>query len=342
MKTYLDEKNGSKEFKAKDAGMQRVINEALFILDCLGLPLEGSSSRSLEKMALAFLATVGVASSKDWPTAKDLKSGRTLKTREMIIYINENFAEKISPGSYDDIRRKALLLPHLAEIIVNSKPNAAQNDSTRGYALNPAYTDLIRSFSPDTEWAEEARAFMADRVSLAAIMSGKRDLEKIQVKLPQGKEIAFSQGKHNLLQKAVIDEFLTRYGYGADVLYVGDTADKDLVLEKEKLEGLKFFELDHGKLPDIVAYCADKNWLYLIEAVHSSGPISEERKIQLERLTAQCTAEIVYVTAFLDKETYRKFAKDIAWETEVWIAGSPDHLIHFNGGKFLGPYKKNG
>jgi adenine-specific DNA-methyltransferase len=44
------------------------------------------------------------------------------------------------------------------------------------------------------------------------------------------------------------------------------------------------------------------------------------------------------VTAFPDRVTFRKFAKDIAWETEVWIADNPDHMIHFNGDKFLGPY----
>ena len=52
-----------------------------------------------------------------------------------------------------------------------------------------------------------------------------------------------------------------------------------------------------------------------------------------------CLAELIFITAFLDRTTYRKFAKDIAWETEVWIADAPEHMIHFNGDKFLGPYK---
>ncbi|MFS2517149.1 MULTISPECIES: BsuBI/PstI family type II restriction endonuclease [Parabacteroides] len=28
---------------------------------------------------------------------------------------------------------------------------------------------------------------------------------------------------------------------------------------------------------------------------------------------------------------------DIAWETEVWIAENPGHMIHFNGDRFIGP-----
>jgi len=123
---------------------------------------------------------------------------------------------------------------------------------------------------------------------------------------------------------------------------VGDTADKFLCIEKAKLKALNFFELAHGELPDVVAYSKAKNWLYLIEAVHSSGPISPLRLLELQQLTVNCTADIVFVTAFLNRETFRKFAPDIAWETEVWIAANPDHLIHFDGERFLGPYKKSG
>ena len=110
-------------------------------------------------------------------------------------------------------------------------------------------------------------------------------------------------------------------------------------MEKEYLESLNFFELSHEELPDVVAYSRTKNWLYLIEAVHSSGPISEIRLLQLKKLTERCKADIVYVTAFLDRAKFRQFMAEIAWETEVWIADNPDHLVHFNGDKFLGPYK---
>jgi len=101
---------------------------------------------------------------------------------------------------------------------------------------------------------------------------------------------------------------------------------------------LNFFEISHEELPDIIAYSPVKNWLYLIEAVYSSGPISEIRLLQLQKLTKNCYAEIIYVTAFQTRSKFRQFMADIAWETEVWIADSPDHLIHFNGDRFLGPY----
>jgi len=141
------------------------------------------------------------------------------------------------------------------------------------------------------------------------------------------------------LQKLIIEEFLPRYGNGAELLYVGDTANKYLHLDKTQLEKLNFFEISHEELPDVIAYSKEKNWLYLIEAVHSSGPISEVRLLQLKQLTKNCTADLVYITAFLNKQKFRQFIAEIAWETEVWIAENPDHLVHFNGEKFLGPYK---
>lgn len=163
-------------------------------------------------------------------------------------------------------------------------------------------------------------------------------MNRVPVLLPGGAALEFSLGEHNLLQKAIIEEFLPRYGYGAEVLYVGDTANKSLHYSAERLKALNFAELAHGELPDVVAYSAEKDWIYLIEAVHTSGPIDPIRKLKLELLAKNCSAGLVFVTAFLDRLTFRKYVADIAWETEVWIADAPDHLIHWNGDKFLGPH----
>ena len=158
--------------------------------------------------------------------------------------------------------------------------------------------------------------------------------------LTDGHKLSFSAGAHNLLQKNIIEKFLPLYGFGAEVLYVGDTEKKNLYQNTNQLNALQFFELAHDKLPDVVAYSEQKNWLYLIEAVTTANPIDELRRQTLVQLTNQCTANVIFITAFPDRITYRQFAKDIAWETEVWIADSPEHMIHFNGDKFLGPYAK--
>ncbi|NEQ81667.1 MAG: restriction endonuclease [Moorea sp. SIO2I5] len=323
----------------KSQQLKQLINEALYIISKLGVPLEGLSQRCLERIAMAFLAVANVKSSSDWANVKGYDGSHSLRTREIINYWNSHFYENISDSSYDDIRRKDLKLLVLSGIIISSagNPNAARNDSRRSFALSTEYAPLIKGFKVNS-WETDIEDFLANKVTLKEKLSSKRNVTLIPISFPSGRRYEFSPGKHNQLQKAVIEEFLPRYGYGAEVLYIGDTANKFLHLEKERLEELNFFELSHGELPDIVAYSKQKNWLYLIEAVYSSGAISPVRLLELKKLTEQCTVDSIFVTAFLDRNTFRQFAPDIAWETEVWIADAPDHLIHFNGDKFLGPY----
>ncbi len=324
-------------FRSKNGEVQRLIIEAINALTILGIPFDGFTWRRIERIAMVFLATGQINTSEGWENIKDLHDGINMTTRDIIKYINEYFEEKISSGSYDDIRRKDLKLLVIGEVVLRTNENLARNDSTRGYAINPAITANLRSVGK-AGWKDRLQEATSRITTATEKLNTTRQIQQIPVILPGGFELNLSPGEHNELQKAIIEELLPRYGYGAEVLYVGDTADKFLVLNAIKLKELNFFELSHGELPDIVAYSESKNWLYLIEAVHSSGPISENRLLELKRLTKDCVADIVYITAFLDRAKFRSWVKDIAWETEVWIAETPDHLVHFNGVKFLGPY----
>lgn len=326
----------SKTFGKKSRATQNLINTTLFILECFGIPLD-ATPRRLEKMAIAFLACGDVKTIKDLNKIKDSTTDYSPKTREIINYVNGNFGENISSGSYDDIRRKDLKLLLVAGIVLRSSPNSATNDSTRGYTISPIYADLIRSYG-GKNWQQDVKTSLEKIEPLNKKLRREREINKIEVILPSGVNLEFSIGEHNDFQKAIIEGFLPRYGHGAEVLYVGDTSNKYLHLQKERLDELNFFEISHQELPDVIAYSKSKNWIYLIEAVHSSGPISETRLIQLQHLTANCKADIVYVTAFSNRAKFRSYATDIAWETEVWIADNPDHMVHFNGDKFMGPY----
>lgn len=311
-----------------------MINEALDILESVGVPMNSKSERGLERMAVCFLAVAGVT--KDWSKAKE---NANLKSRDIIRIVNENFEENISSGSYDDIRRKDLKLLVLADIVINSGvgKGSATNDPTRGYALHPDFKELVVKYKTPN-WIKSLKAFNKNRPSLALILSRQRTLSKIPVKLPNGKPIELSLGEHNVLQKAIVEEFLPRFGADCEVLYIGDTSNKILHIEEAELKKLKFFELLHDELPDIIAFNRKNNWLYLIEAVHSSGPMSETRVLELKKMLKDCNSELIFVTGFLTRSDFKKWMLEVAWETEVWIADNPDHLVHFNGHKFLGAY----
>ena len=152
-----------------------------------------------------------------------------------------------------------------------------------------------------------------------------------------GQEFTFSPGEHNQLQKAIIEEFSTRFAPNSQCLYVGDTIEKDLVKNTDKLRALGFEITLHDKIPDVVLYSEEKNWIYFIESVTSVGPMDPKRIKEINEMTQNITAGKIFVTAFLDFKTFKKFSEALAWETEVWIADMPDHMIHLNGDKFLGP-----
>ncbi|MDI9334091.1 MAG: BsuBI/PstI family type II restriction endonuclease [Cytophagales bacterium] len=319
--------------------IQQLTTEALEILETLGIPTQSQTVRRREKMAKAFAALADIKLPGTWTNAKDDLVGYRLRSREIINFMNLYLGEKIADSSYDDIRREDLVLPVEAFIVLKSakNPNANTNDGTRGYALNPAAAEAIRHYGTK-QWLTKVEIFLAGRQTLAQEMARKRDLARIPIVLNNRDSFVFSAGAHNLLQKNIIEEFLPLYGCGAEVLYVGDTEKKNLYQNTKQLKALQFFELAHDKLPDVVAYSKQKNWLYLIEAVTTANPIDELRRRTLTQLTSQCSASVIFITAFPNRATYRKFAKDIAWETEVWIADAPEHMIHFNGHKFLGPY----
>ena len=171
---------------------------------------------------------------------------------------------------------------------------------------------------------------MENHDSLVDLYASKRTMRKMPVKI-NGEDFTFSPGKHNQLQKAIIEEFSPRFAPNSECLYVGDTTEKDLVKNVDKLRALGFEITLHDKMPDVVLYSEDKDWLYFIESVTSVGPMKPKRIKEIEEMTTGVTAGKIYVTAFLDFKTFKHFSEFLAWETEVWIADMPDHMIHLNG-----------
>lgn len=147
-----------------------------------------------------------------------------------------------------------------------------------------------------------------------------------------------SPGGQNVLVEQIINEFAPRFTPEGTLIYVGDTDEKFAHFDKQGLSALGVEMDTHGKMPDVIVHYTKRNWLVLIEAVTSHGPVNPKRKVELETLFKGSRAGIVFVTAFLSRKAMLEYLPEISWETEVWIADSPSHLIHFNGERFLGPY----
>jgi hypothetical protein len=216
-------------------------------------------------------------------------------------------------------------------------PRRPVNSPKAAYQISPEALALVRSFG-SVNWKPNLVVYLTGRETLATRYAQEREQRMIPVQIAPGSEIHISPGDHSLLIKAIIEDFAPRFVPGSILAYVGDTGEKWGYFDEILLTRLGVVVDGHGKMPDVVIYYPDRNWLLLVESVTSHGPVDGKRHAELMRLFSGSTAGLVYVTAFPTKSVMARYLSEIAWETEVWVAEAPSHLIHFNGIRFLGPY----
>ncbi|TRL37606.1 restriction endonuclease [Methylosinus sporium] len=310
------------------------VEEAQEILRTLGLP----AAQQNDNAGYTLLGLCGVGPDDPWSAAK--RERRTI-SKGIMDHMRDKFGRKIAENTRETVRRQALhqfVQAHIADYNP-FEPGLPTNSPRAHYAVTDDALAAIRTFGTP-KWKEAARKFVDEHGALTVLYSPEREQRKVPITLPDGQEIRLSPGKHNEVQKAIVEEFAPRFAPGSELLYMGDTAKKNLVVNEKALADLGIPITEHDKLPDVVLFDRTRGWLFLVEAVTSHGPVSPKRIVELEAMLKGCKAGFVYVSAFPDMAEFKKHAKEIAWETEVWLADVPDHLIHFNGDRFFGPRKR--
>jgi hypothetical protein len=319
---------------------QEKLTQAKQILVSLGLPKQQCNDRS----AWVLLSLANVKPTDSWQEA----TAPLLPTVYIMAFIRNQYGMDYKPNSRETIRRQTLHQFEQARIVDRNRDNPARptNSKDNNYSLNQHIIDILVQF-PQGNWLDKVQEYKATTATLQAQYERQLNKHKIPITLADNSVINLSPGKHNQLHADIIHQFCSRFiGESGKLLYIGDTASsrneggKLMHLESEYLLTLGVPPMSHDELPDVIVYDEKRQWLFLIEAVTSHGPISPKRWIELEEAFEQCTVGLVYVTAFPNQALFRKNAADIAWETEVWIADNPDHMIHFNGDRFLGPHQK--
>lgn len=293
------------------------------LLSQLGLP----KAQQGDLCAYVILAMAGIKPQMAFAKA----TNNWIRIHDIIQFTNEHYGRTYAENSRETFRKTALHHFRTAALVEDN--GEATNSPNYRWRLTAEFLGVIQEHGKSKT---KLKSFCSNHDSLTEIYASKKKMQKMPVKI-NGTDFDFSAGKHNQLQKAIIEEFAPRFAANSECLYVGDTAEKDLVKNVEQLAALGFEITLHDKMPDVVLYKADANWIYFIEAVTSVGPMDPKRIGEIEAMTGGVTAGKIYITAFPDFATYKKFAQQIAWETEVWIAEMPDHMIHLNGDKFLGP-----
>ncbi len=307
------------------------IADALQVLENIGMPGAQQNDRS----ALCLLALLDLKKGKSWADAKNPFVGIT----PMMEFARDHYGKQYAPNSRETFRRQTIHQLVAAGIALYNPDDPARpvNSPKAVYQIEGDTLTLMRSFGT-AAWNKNLAEYLKTRQTLTARYAKERDMKKLPVKLATGETIRLSPGAHSELIKAIIEEFAARFVPGGVLIYAGDTGEKWGYFDKELLAKLGVTVDGHGKMPDVVLYYPKREWLLLVESVTSHGPVDGKRHKELARLFAKSKAGLVYATAFPSRAIMARYLGEIAWETEVWCADAPSHLIHFNGERFLGPY----
>ena len=314
---------------------QQKIDQALAILKALGMPRGQQNERS----ALTLLAILDLKPSGKW-----IKLARPLTGITPIMdYAREHYGREYKPNTRETFRRQTMHQFVEAGIARYNPDDPARpvNSPNACYQISDEAFSVILTYGT-AAWQPTLETYLEGQKTLAAKWARHRQMQMVPIKLAPDKEIRLTPGAHSELIKDIITEFAPRFAPGAEVIYVGDTGEKAGYFEQQRLAGLGVTIDRHGKMPDLVLYFAANDWLLLIESVTSHGPVDAKRYNELTELFDGAAPGLVYVTAFPSRAIMAKYLGDISWETEVWCADAPTHLIHFNGERFLGPYERVG
>ena len=310
---------------------KRKVEATIGVLKALNAPKAQCNERS----ALTLLALLDLSPTAEWSSSSNPRRGVT----EIMDWMAATYRKEYAPNTRETIRRFTLhQLIVMGLVILNpDDPGRPPNSPKNVYQVEPSALELLQTFGTD-DWAKNLSDYLDSIQGKNRLREAARSLAQIPVQLPDGRTLQLTGGGQNVLIKEIIEQFAPRFTPGGHLIYVGDAGEKHLLNDEPYLAKLGVTIDRHGKMPDVVIHFQEKNWLVLVEAVTSHGPVNLLRHTQLKDLFTASTAGLVFVTAFLDRQSMREYLPEIAWETEVWVADAPDHLIHFNGSRFLGPY----
>jgi hypothetical protein len=309
---------------AKVASARRVLSQLNF-----------DPERCNERSALVLLALLGLGPGTPWNQA----ANEARRTVQILDWIREKYGRNYAPNTREAIRRFSLQQFIEAALVEENhdKPDRPINSPKWCYRISPRALALLRTLE-EPNFPDRLREYLIEVPGLMEIYAKYRELQRIPVTLPDGNAVTLSPGGQNVLLKKIVEDFCSYFTPGGRVLYIGDADSKWAVFEEQLLRGLGVVVNQHGKMPDLVVYMENRNWLILVEAASTHGPVDSKRHGELASLFEKSTAGLVYVSCFESREDMRRYLAQISWETEVWCADNPTHLIHFNGERFLGPY----
>jgi len=306
------------------------IEEGIEILKLLGLPKAQLNNRS----SLTLLTLLNLKKDDEWINAEK----NAIRIHDVLSFVRKNYGVIYAENTRETIRRQTIHQFEHAGLVIKNHDNPLRptNSPKTNYIISDEALETVRKFNTN-DWEDALKEFKKNKSTLIELYGDKIEKTKLNLDI-DGIGVNFSPGKHNKLQIEILTIFKNEFCKNTHVVYVGDTANKLLYMNKEIISNLGIPLTKHDKLPDILLYDEESNILFLIEAVTSHGPLSSKRRIELEDTFKNSKAKKIFITAFPNFSEFKKHAMDISWDTEVWISDNPSHMIHFNGSNFFSIY----
>jgi hypothetical protein len=274
------------------------LKEARAILLDLGLP----KAQQNERTALCLLALLNVTPETAWSKAESPRIGIT----PIMDWARENYGKDYAPNTRETVRRQSMHQFVQAGVCLYNpdRPERPVNSPHAVYQISPELLKVLRTYGT-AEYKGRLEEYLSVYKTLAEKYARERAVAMVPLRIKDCVEIRLSAGDHSLLIKAIVEEFAPRFTPGGRLVYVGDTGDKYGYFDVDLFAELGVRLDNHGKLPDVVIYAEENNWLFLIESVTSHGPVDSKRHTELGQLFAKCTAGRVYVSAFPNRKVWQ-------------------------------------
>ncbi|PKV04764.1 BsuBI/PstI family type II restriction endonuclease [Bifidobacterium pseudolongum] len=288
-----------------------------------------------ERSAMTLLALLHLKPGDEWCDA----TAPMLTTRGIMDWIRDYFGVAYKPNTRETIRRFTLHQFIIAKLVEENadKPDRPINSPNWNYRVTADAFEVLQQRNKPV-FEKLVKHFLLEHESYRSLAEERRDMPKTPVTLPSGGMLSLSPSGQSVLIKAIVEEMLPRFAPDCRIAYIDDTDHQHGIIDSNLMDELGISLKAREKAPDVIAWDGKRKWLFLIEAASTHGPVDVTRKQELRRLFADRWEDVVLVSGFPNRKTMQRYLAVLAWETEAWCADTPEHMIHLNGSRFMGPY----
>ena len=179
--------------------MDKKIEETREFLQTIGMP----KAQQADICCYVILAMAGIKPDMSWSEA----TNEWIRIHDIIQFVNTFYGMSYAENSRETFRKQALHRFRTAALIEDN--GKATNSPNYRYRLTEETVKILRTMETPV-WKEFIKRFLCYHEKLIDLYASKKKMTMMPVNI-NGESFKFSAGKHNELQKAIIEEFAPKF-----------------------------------------------------------------------------------------------------------------------------------